>query len=648
MSTKFKTLVDLFCAQKEQDGFINFIDVSTNEKSISFSDFWVSVLKCLGYFQSININPGDELVICTKSNEKFLIAFWAAILGGIVPVPLAVGISKDHRQKILTIADNLKSPKLITDQQIKERLGIFVDTENEFLHLRNFIDSAITDHSYDTDGILHEVKFDDIAFIQYSSGSTTAPKGIILTHENLTSNIFAIAEGLDLRSNDIGLSWMPLTHDMGLIGTHMTLFSRGLTHHVMDTDLFIRRPLIWLSKVNQYRASILTSPNFGYKHFLKAFQRKPIDDLDLSCVRLLINGAESISLSICNDFLSTLKKYQLSPSTMFPVYGLAEATLGVSFPKAGEHFQAVYLDRDHLNIGNECNETGPGENSIPFILHGKAIRDCSIRITDKHNKTLPNKYVGHIQIKGVNVSNGVYGDEIKTKQYLLEDGWLDTGDCGAIYNDGLVITGRIKEIIIVNGQNYYPHDIEEVIIRGGHFDLGKVVACGAMDENGLDQVLIFVLYKSDLQVFPKIAEQIRRIISQELAIEVDHILPTKKIPKTTSGKLQRTKLADWFLEGDFNEYVSQSQYTIIAKEKSESSSSPLDHLIAVTNEYSKDIVINLDDDLFEVGISSLTLTEIMMAIDEIYPNTVQIEDVFEHPTLSKLAKFITIKLNNSQ
>ena len=643
MLTKYKTLVDLFCAQKKVPGSINFIDVDSSEKCISFSEFWILVIRCLGYLQSINIGPGDEIVICTKSNEKFLIAFWAAILGGIIPIPLAVGINKDHRKKILTIANNLSNPTLITDQKVKERLDIFNETEGEFPQLKNFIESAITDYSSDIDGKLHEVQATNIAFIQYSSGSTNEPKGVILSHENLTSNIYAIAEGLDLKTNDIGLSWMPLTHDMGLIGTHMTLFSNGLTHHIMDTDLFIRRPLMWLSKVNQYRASILTSPNFGYKHFLKAFQRKSIDELDLSCVRLLINGAESISLSICNDFLNTLEKYKLNPSTMFPVYGLAEATLGVSFPKAGDHFRSVSLNRKHLNIGNQCIVADPNENSISFIQHGNAIRDCRIRIADKNNKPLSDNHIGYIQVKGVNVSKGIYRDDIKTQDHLLDDGWLNTGDCGAIYNNGLIITGRIKEIIIVNGQNYYPHDIEEIIIRGGNFDLGKIVACGAMDENGIDQVLIFVLYKSDLRVFPRIAEQVRRIISQELALEVNHILPIKKIPKTTSGKLQRTKLANQYLRGDFNEYIIQLQKSAVETDGSDHASSTLKHLLTITNEYSKDITINSDDDLFEVGISSLTLTEIMMAIDEIYPNTVQIEDVFEHPTLSKLAKFITIK-----
>ena len=145
MLTKYKTLVDLFCAQKKVPGSINFIDVNSNEKCISFSEFWILVIRCLGYLQSINIGPGDEIVICTKSNEKFLIAFWAAILGGIIPIPLAVGINKDHRKKILTIANNLSNPTLITDQKVKERLDIFNETEGEFPQLKNFIESAITD-----------------------------------------------------------------------------------------------------------------------------------------------------------------------------------------------------------------------------------------------------------------------------------------------------------------------------------------------------------------------------------------------------------------------------------------------------------------------------------------------------------------------
>ena len=649
MLKKYNTLIDLFSDQKNKPGRINFIDVNSNEESITFAEFWRNATFCLGHLQSKGIKPGEELVICTKSNMKFLTTFWAAILGGIIPVPLAVGISNEHRNKILKIITSLKNPNLVTDAKVKERLKIFIDTDEPNFDNKYIIDNAIIDYSHTAKGDLFPAKVDDIAFVQYSSGSTSDPKGVVLTHQNLTSNIYAIGEGLNLQIDDVGLSWMPLTHDMGLIGTHMTLFSAGLEHHIMDTDLFIRRPLLWLTKTNEYRASILTSPNFGYKHFLKAFKRKSLEKLDLSCVRLLINGAESISVTICNEFLVAMKEFNLSASAMFPVYGLAEATLGVSFPEAGKHFEFVNLDRRSLNIGAQCEQSliKNDTNSISFVKHGSAIRDCNYKITDNENNELPSEYIGNIKIKGLNVTQSIYQDAKKTIALKENDGWVDTGDCGVIIDNQLIITGRKKEIVIVNGQNFYPQDIENIIIRGGNFDLGKIVASGAINNlTGIDELLVFVLYKSDLSTFRKIADQIRRIVSQEIGLEIDHVIPVKKIPKTTSGKLQRLSLAHQYMRGDFDELLIDklSKSPIDTKDISDD---VLKQLIIITNEHAKEFTIKSDDNLFEVGISSLTLTEIMMAIEEIYPSIVDIEDVFEHPDLNKLSSFIKNKIKNN-
>ena len=636
---KYQTLIDLLFDQRGKPGQINFIDVNSTEMSISFDDLCSKAEYCLGYLQSTGMEPGDELIICTKSNVKFLITFWAAILGGIIPIPLAVGISNEHRSKILKIILNLKKPNLITDEKVKERLKIYIETETSHLNCKSIIDNAITDYTEIDKGIIHKVSCDDTAFVQYSSGSTSEPKGIVLTHTNLTSNTYAIAEGLKLTADDIGLSWMPLTHDMGLIGTHMSLLSRGLSHHIMDTDLFIRRPLLWMTKVNEYRASILTSPNFGFKHFLKVFKRKPLEKLDLSCIRMLINGAESISVDICEEFLSIMKVFNLKAESMFPVYGLAEATLGVSFPEAGKHYEYIDLDRRFLNDGEKCKRTATDKHKISLVKHGKAIRDCQYRIMSEKNQPLAEEYIGNIQVNGLNITQSIYRDPKKTKALKSNDGWLDTGDCGAIIDGQLIITGRKKEIIIVNGQNYYPQDIEETIIRGGNFDLGKIVACGAINQSsGADELLVFVLFKSELSVFKKIAEQIRRIISQDIGLEINHVIPIKKVPKTTSGKLQRLKLAQNYTNGEFNDILIK--VPIESTLTNDSDNNALEKLLLITNEHAKEFTIKANDNLFEVGISSLTLAEIMMAIEEIYPGIVDIEDVFDHPTLDDLSNFI--------
>lgn len=638
MQKKYKTLNDLFHDQAEKNGYIRFVEVKSIEHERQFDEFADEVYKCLGFFQNHGIKIKDEVVINTKSNHKFLIAFWAAILGGMIPIPVAVGVGDEHKRKLLKILKRLKNPTLITDDKVQERLMSFIESNDEHTDLIDSIENSVINIESSQNGQIYTSREEDIAFIQYSSGSTSEPKGITLTHKNLVTNISAIAKGLNLTSSDIGISWMPLTHDMGLIGTHMTLFSCGLSQIIMDTDLFIKKPLMWLQQTSKYRASILTSPNFGYKHLLKIHERRPLKDIDLSSVRLLINGAESISVSLCNEFLEKMKVFGLKKETMFPVYGLAEATLGVSFPETGKVFDFINLDRKSLINDGLCIESKSKNNEFLFMMHGKPIEDCDYRIVDDNGDEVPDNNVGNIVIKGDNVTKSIYQDKELSKNLYDKDGWLETGDCGAICNDQLIITGRKKELIIVNGQNYFPNDIEDVIIRGGSFDLGKIVAVGAINpEDTNDQLVVFVLYRSDLNTFKSIAEEIRRIVIQHLGIEIDYVIPIKKIPKTTSGKIQRTILSNNFIDGIYNDYIRpKRRITKIP----DSSSDYLETLIAITNDYSKEFEIKENDNLFEVGISSLTLSEIMMAIDEIYPDKISLDDIFDNPTLKELSKLL--------
>ncbi len=638
MQKKYKTLNDLFHDQAEKKGYIRFVEVKSIEHERQFDEFADEVYKCLGFFQNHGIKIKDEVVINTKSNHKFLIAFWAAILGGMIPIPVAVGVGDEHKRKLLKILNRLKNPTLITDDKVQERLMSFIESNDEHTDLIDSIENSVINIESSQNGQIYTSREEDIAFIQYSSGSTSEPKGITLTHKNLVTNISAIAKGLNLQSSDIGISWMPLTHDMGLIGTHMTLFSCGLSQIIMDTDLFIKKPLMWLQQTSKYRASILTSPNFGYKHLLKIHERRPLKDIDLSSVRLLINGAESISVSLCNEFLEKMKVFGLKKETMFPVYGLAEATLGVSFPETGKVFDFINLDRKSLINDGLCIESKSKNNEFLFMMHGKPIEDCDYRIVDDNGEEVPGNNVGNIVIKGDNVTKSIYQDKELSKNLYDKDGWLETGDCGAICNDQLIITGRKKELIIVNGQNYFPNDIEDVIIRGGSFDLGKIVAVGAINpEDTNDQLVVFVLYRSDLNTFKSIAEEIRRIVIQHLGIEIDYVIPIKKIPKTTSGKIQRTILSNNFIDGIYNDYISTTRRNA---KTTDSPSDYLETLIAITNDYSKEFEIKENDNLFEVGVSSLTLSEIMMAIDEIYPDKISLDDIFDNPTLKELSKLL--------
>ena len=637
-----KTLIDLLANARTKERHIRFIDGENDESTLTFADLWDRAGALLGSLQSRGFKKGDELVIFSRSNESFVIAFWAAILGGIVPVPVAVGISDEHRLKLFRILKQLQRVTLFTESDLLERLLGFSKEQNlhdvtEILESRTALISDVeaTDH-----GEICDATPGDIAFIQYSSGSTSDPKGVCLTHRNLCINVRAIVEAADWNENDISLSWMPLTHDMGLIGFHLAVMAAGMNHAVMDTSVFVRRPLLWMIKADELRATQLCSPNFGYKHFLKLFERKGLPSVDLGCVELIMNGAEPISYSLCEEFLDSLAPSGLKRTAMLPVYGLAEATVGVTFPSLGNVFSRIVVHRHSLRIGEAYRAADPGDDdAVSFLKVGHAIRDVEIRIVDDSELALEDGKVGNIQLLGGSITEKIYGDEAATDVIFTNDGWLRTGDCGVIVDGELVITGRSKDIIIVNGQNYYPHDIEEIAASAEGLDLGKVVVGGTRTHGSqTEELLVFVLYRRDMEAFKVLADDIRSRIGEQTGLEVDHVIPIAKVPKTTSGKVQRAALLNSYLDGGFDEIVRQ-----MAPDELDGPTDD-DPLVAelelICREFSKDRTIGPDDDLFEVGVSSLTLTEIVLAVDERYPGKLDISDIFDYPTLREIAAFM--------
>jgi acyl-CoA synthetase (AMP-forming)/AMP-acid ligase II/acyl carrier protein len=631
-----------------RDRSIRFIDGEHDEKTVTFADLWRRASLMLASLQKRGMKPGDQLVVFTHSNETFVVAFWGAILGGIVPVPVAVGISDEHRLKLFRILMRLRRATLFTEVELFERLTEFADSRKlagiqPLLRERVILDSETAGDS--SVGDIFEPGPDDIAFIQYSSGSTSDPKGVCLTHRNLTTNIRAIVEGGGWTEQDQSLSWMPLTHDMGLIGFHLSVMAAQMNQAVMDTGLFVRRPLFWMTKATELAATQLCSPNFGFKHFLNMFLRKGGDGLDLSAVRLIMNGAEPISWELCEQFLDALLPFGLKRSVMFPVYGLAEATVAVSFPTLGSEYSRIVVERHSLRIGARYEPAEPGDDqAVSFVKVGNAVRDCRIRITDDADQVVPAGVIGNIQVKGPNVTSGLYNDAEAEQSLFAADGWLRTGDCGVFADDNLVITGRSKDIIIVNGQNYYPHDIEEVIAAVDGLDLGKVAVCGARRPGSpTEELLVFLLYRQDLESFSALAHNVRATVGSQTGLEVNHVVPISRIPKTTSGKIQRGRLAAAYLDGEFDSILASLEPSAdeIPADLDEAAEDPLIvELEQICREFAKDRVIGPDDNLFEVGVSSLTLTEIVLAIDERHPGKLDISDLFDYPTIRQLSAFL--------
>src|SRR5450631_1408827 len=358
------TLVEILESNRSLERAVTFIDGENSERRVTYGDSHTRALGILYHLQAMGAQRGDKMIIFLNNNEQFLDGFWAALCGGIIPVPLAVGISDEHRHKLLRVARKIGQPLLYTDAKNLQRLAALADEVGETalfgeLKSRCFLVESITDIS--RPGKLYRPAPDDLAFIQFSSGSTSEPKGVMLTHGNLIANTVGATAMGKYTEHDVGLSWMPLTHDMGLIGFYLIQFANKAHINLMPTDLFVRRPVLWLQLLSKKRVTITCSPNFGYRHFLKVLGDRRLENTDLSSIRNIYNGAEPISVDLCNEFMRVLAYTGLKHSAMFPVYGLAEASLAVTFPQPGTDYRWIRVNRHKLGMGSEI-ELNPADN----------------------------------------------------------------------------------------------------------------------------------------------------------------------------------------------------------------------------------------------------------------------------------------------
>jgi acyl-CoA synthetase (AMP-forming)/AMP-acid ligase II/acyl carrier protein len=647
----YKTLVDILEGNRNVERAITYVDGENSERRVAYGELYTRALGILYHLQAIGAQRGDKMIIFLSNNEQFLDGFWAAVCGGIAPVPLAVGISDEHRHKLLRVARKLGQPLLYTDSKNLQRLQTLAaqvgETElfNE-LKTRAFLVDSITDIS--RAGKLYRPAPDDLAFIQFSSGSTSEPKGVMLTHGNLVANTQGATVVGKYKDNDVSLSWMPLTHDMGLIGFFLMQFANGVHIHLMPTDLFVRRPLLWLQTASKKRVTLTCSPNFGYRHFLKVLGERRLEGVDLSSIRQIYNGAEPISVPLCNEFMSALAYTGLKRSAMYPVYGLAEASLAVAFPVAGSEYRWIRVNRHKLALGTQI-ELNPADSrdALELVCHGRTVPNTELRIADDSRAALAGDIVGHILIRGPSVTRGYFGDPEATAQAIDADGWVDTGDLGFLHEGSLYIAGRSKEIIFVNGQNYYPYDLENIAQRAPGMDLNKLVAAGVAKPGAqTEELIVFVLHRGSMAEFLPTAAAVSRLINEHTGLEVAQVVPTKRIPKTTSGKVQRHLLEQAYVDGEFDADLKELQALRAASGgTAQDSGTDLEaHLQSICEAALAGRRIDINDNLFELGASSLKLIEIHENIDRDFPGLIDLTELFDHPTIADLAKHLQNKL----
>jgi len=639
-------LIEAFSLLRQLPRSVNFIPSGDDSRRVGYADLFDRALLLLHQFQEQGLTAGDEMILLLRDPQQFVEAFWACVLGGIVPVPVAIGISDEHRAKLFRIFDKLRRPHLYTVHSVFERLQPFalqngLDQAYRTLRSKTILVESI--HASDARGEIHAASPDDTAFIQFSSGSTSEPKGVVLTHGGLMVNIQDMHDAGRFSPDDISLSWMPLTHDLGLIGFHLLMLCNQMDHHIMATDVFIRRPLLWIETASRERINCLCSPNFGYRHFLKMFRRRGLpDDVDLGHIRAIFNGAEPISVSLIDEFMTALAPYGLQRDVMVPVYGLAEACLGVAFAVPGSSLHCVDVDRRALGTDRSVVPPGDASRSLRLVGVGRPIGRCEVMVADEDGRPIAENRVGRVLIRGPNVTPGYYDEPALNAEIISEAGWLDTGDLGFFRGGDLFITGRTKDVIFVHGQNFYAHDLEAIAETVEGLELGKVAVGACRDPaSGDEQLVVFVLYRGALDAFGGIRHAVTQLLTAQTGADIAYVVPVHQIPKTTSGKVQRYMLVQAFENGDFDEVIRALYKEEMSPGAAAEGDDPVESaLLAICDRILGEQRVGRDDNFFDLGTNSLKLIEVHSEIDALYPGTIEVTDMFDHPTVAELAAFI--------
>lgn len=553
-----KTLTDLLLSVTENFPHkgIGFVQPDSSIKFMTYTELLARAKSMIAGLQSKGMIPGDKVMIVMIRNEEIIPILWTCFLSGYVPTILQPPVSfsefNQPAHKIENVYRTLTNPKIILSSDLLKGFQSDVIPPECLINAEDLA----ADHPGPE---IYRPNETDIAFIQFSSGSTGAPKGIILTHKNILTNLAAIGVGLDVYDTDVFTNWMPIYHDMGLFGYHLCPVFSQTNQYLIDPVDFVKKPSIWLDIMTIAKCSITGCPNFGQALLLRYLKNREDKNWDLSPLKGIVNGAEPISSKIMNDFLDRLAVHKLRRGAMMPAYGMSEATLAISFSPLLKDPVVTAFNRTMLQKdGLAQPEKEKGSEIIELVSLGKVLNDTAIRIVDDEGNVLGDQVDGNIQIRGGGVTSGYYNNPAETRNSFY-DGWLRTGDKGFFFEGNLYITGRVKDIIFVRGQNLYAHDLEDLAGKYSDISYGKVIIGGLFDpKKGQDQIILFLVGSAN-QATCETVIALRNFFRDNYGITIDVFVPIRsnQVPKTSSGKIQRYKLISSYQNGEFDEAIAE-------------------------------------------------------------------------------------------
>jgi fatty-acyl-CoA synthase len=558
-----RTLADVLRWQAEaHPGRVHMFlqEADGRERPITYGELRARAVAVAAGLSARGVRRGDAVGLMLRTEEDFFSAFFGTLLAGGVPVPIYPPARLDrldeYAQRHAGILRNAEACLLITFHQAERVAGALAARVPSLREVAVVERLAVPGAEAPAIRLVSE----DPALIQYTSGSTGEPKGVLLSHANIMANIRAIARGIAIGPDDVAVSWLPLYHDMGLIGSWLATLSFGIPIVILSPLAFLARPARWLWALHAHRGTLSAAPNFAFELCVRRVADEEIRGLDLSAWRAAFNGAEPVSPDTMERFTRRFAPYGFRPEAMCPVYGLAESAAALTVPPLSRGPWVERVAREPFERSGEARPAPPDDsNPLRFVSCGRALPEHEVRIVDAHGRSVGERLEGRVQLRGPSVTVG-YFRNLEATRAVLEGGWMDSGDLGYLAEGELFITGRRKDLIIKGGRNLYPQEVEEVVGDIPGIRRGCVAAFGVAEpETGTERLVVVA---ESRQTRPEDRTRLQAALIERvvdvLGIPPDTVVVSApgSVRKTSSGKVRRSATREAYLAGQLEARAS--------------------------------------------------------------------------------------------
>ncbi|NQY34397.1 MAG: AMP-binding protein [Alteromonadaceae bacterium] len=634
--------------------------IKGNERDIELSYLALSQrAKALAYSISQQSKLGDRVIILLPNSIDYVVSFFACIYAGVIAVPAY----PPHKKK----RDWARLNCIVQDCEPSIAIYHSSDHEPTDLWLSEHplsVNTIICDH-LDIGTAEHwqepAIDLHDIAYLQYSSGSTGNPKGVMLSHDNLIKNTELIIKTYGMTESDKLVNWLPLYHDMGFVGGILTPIRVGAQTRLLPSAMVAQNPYLLFEAITEQRSTGTAAPNFIFDLAVSRISPEEKQQLDLSSLRIFVNGAEPINADTLNKFNAYFHDTGLSPNTIKPSYGMAESCLLVTSTEIDKPFNTIKVDPQKLSIGKVIHENETGKD---IACSGALMPEIAVNIVDQNTRIpLPNSYIGEIMIKGDSVTRGYWQKaDLNVQTFDLavgnEHGFMATGDLGFIENNQLYVTGRIKEVLIINGCNYYPQDIEHSLLSlsDSLMPHGAAIFEVNTDNNAKEIVLVQELTRKALKQkdYQTVIKQIREVVAQEHELKLTTVVLLKPIAlaKTSSGKIQRIACRDAYINKQLaivDSWHQEAMVNAIMPSLTAHDTNTIAQWIIQWISYRLSVAtskLSITQQLTQIGLDSIDAMTLTHDLSKQLKLTLTPEVSWSHPSIKALSEYLAQQVSD--